>query len=30
MDGPWVAFNKDGTVYPNLTGIYKNGVKVSD
>ena len=27
-DGPWVMYNADGTIWHNLTGTYKNGVKV--
>ena len=27
-DGPWVFYNKDGTVRDYLTGTYKNGKKV--
>ena len=27
-DGPWVNYNKDGTVYESLTETYKDGVKV--
>ena len=27
-DGPWVNYNKDGTVSKKYTGTYKNGVKV--
>jgi antitoxin component YwqK of YwqJK toxin-antitoxin module len=27
-DGPWVAYNEDGTVMKRYTGTYKNGVKV--
>ncbi len=26
--GPWVGYNKDGTVSEYFTGTYKNGVKV--
>ena len=29
-DGPWVSYNKDGTVVEKQTGTYKDGVKVSD
>tara|TARA_Y100000588_G_scaffold288861_1_gene307374 strand:+ start:472 stop:744 length:273 start_codon:yes stop_codon:yes gene_type:complete len=27
-EGPWVSYKEDGTVYPHLTGTYRNGVKV--
>ena len=27
-EGPWVDYYKDGTVHENLTGTYRNGVKV--
>ena len=27
-DGPWVGYNKDGTMWKSLTGTFKNGVKV--
>jgi antitoxin component YwqK of YwqJK toxin-antitoxin module len=29
-DGPWVVYNKYSIPYENLTGTYKNGVRVSD
>ena len=28
LDGPWVGYNKDGTVDNELTGTFKNGKKV--
>jgi hypothetical protein len=28
MDGPWVGYNDDGTVWEKYTGTYKDGVKV--
>ena len=30
LDGPWVSYNKDGTLDKEYTGTYKNGVKISD
>ena len=27
-EGPWIDHDKNGTVHENLTGTYKNGVKV--
>jgi antitoxin component YwqK of YwqJK toxin-antitoxin module len=27
-DGPWVTYHADGTVIEELTGTYRNGVKV--
>jgi antitoxin component YwqK of YwqJK toxin-antitoxin module len=27
-DGPWVSYNKDGTVNPKFTGTYKDSRKV--
>jgi len=27
-DGPWVGYNKDGTVNKKYTGTYKDGVKI--
>ena len=30
QEGPWVSNNKDGTVWSNLTGTFRNGVKISD
>ena len=29
-EGPWVSYNKDGTVDEKYTGTYKNGEKISD
>ena len=29
-EGPWVEYNKDGTEDKDLSGIYRNGEKVSD
>jgi hypothetical protein len=28
MDGPWVGYNKDGTVNEYFTGTFKDGVRV--
>ena len=28
MEGPWVVYNSDGTVWEEYTGTYKNDVKV--
>jgi len=30
QEGPWVEYNKDGTEDKDLSGIYRNGEKVSD
>ena len=30
MEGEWVGYNEDGTVWKDLTGTFKNGVKVGD
>ena len=29
-EGAWVSYNNDGTVITSLTGIFKDGVKISD
>jgi hypothetical protein len=29
-DGPWVSYNEDGTKNDEVSGTYRNGVKVSD
>ena len=29
-EGPWVYYNRDGTIDKSLTGTYKNDVRVSD
>ena len=29
-EGTWVGYNTDGTVWKEMTGIFKDGVKISD
>ena len=29
-EGAWVGYNEDGTAWKEYTGIFKNGVKISD
>jgi len=30
MDGPWVNYKSDGTVWELMAGTYENGVRISD
>ena len=30
IEGPWVYYSRDGIVYNEPTGTYKNGEKISD
>ena len=30
FDGPWILYNLDGSINPKYTGVFDNGVKISD